>query len=51
MSEFEVDRDNDYEWVSVGWNVLFAEDCAATMNQMQRENKALQCRLCGFVSE
>lgn len=45
MSEFNVYSDCENEWIEKDGNILFAADCAATMNQQAETIKQLKARV------
>ena len=45
MSDFEMDSDGTYQWVIKGGETLFADDCAATMNQQAETIQQLKARI------
>ena len=45
MSDFKMDSDGTYQWVVKGGETLFADDCAATMNQQAETIRQLKARI------
>ena len=45
MSDFKMDSDGTYQWVVKGGETLFADDCAATMNQQAETIQQLKARI------